>query len=136
MVSLGCLWSPRAKAISVPTEASPSIFGDVVEAATPSGMSAEVMKPLSLVSSDVFFGVVTLTVTLSPEASAVTVTSPPPAISRVSILASASMVVVPTFTLPKAFWFTSAPDAMLPSFVFSACVKALLVVPSLISSRL
>ena len=40
--SLGCIWSPLAKAVSVPTVAVPSIFGNVVEAVEPSGTSAAV----------------------------------------------------------------------------------------------
>jgi hypothetical protein len=43
----------------VPVVAVPSIFGEVVLAALPSGISVDVMKPLSLVKSEVFVGTAT-----------------------------------------------------------------------------
>ena len=54
--SCGCTWSPLAKASSEPTAAVPSIFGVVVDAAAPSGMSEDVMNPLSFVISLVLVG--------------------------------------------------------------------------------
>jgi hypothetical protein len=55
-VSLGCLWSPRANAVSLPAAAVPSIRGVVVDAAAPSGTSETVINPLSFVRCEVFVG--------------------------------------------------------------------------------
>jgi hypothetical protein len=61
-------------------------------------------------------------VTLSLVASPATKIPVPAAISKVSFLASAAIVLDPTFIFEKAFWFTSAPAAMLLSLLFAAVV--------------
>ena len=96
-VSLGWIWSPLAKAVSEPTEAVPSIFGVVVDAAAPSGTSAVVMNPLSFVRSDVFVGVV------------------------IAAVFEVMVAAVP-LTVMLSMTLTCAPEAMPESLFFSVVV--------------
>ena len=59
---------------------------------------------------------------LSLVASGVKVILVPATKVRVSVLLSAAIVVEPTTTLPKAFWLTSAPEAIPANLFFSAVV--------------
>ena len=127
---------PRSLSFFLSSALSAPAFAPVLPVATARGMftlplaSFSSLPPLILTDCTAlsafpsdscvaeFSDSVSLPLAVSPSASMPV----PPAISSVSVLESAAIVVLPTFTLLKAFWFTSAPAAIPASFVFSAVV--------------